>query len=203
MKVIVVGAGLSGIGTALAFRRYVKQKVEIKIYDRANAHDTGLYGWNDHADLRLKNQGAAISLQANALRVLQDLDPELAATVRASGFPCKGFTWKTAGNYSLGREHVDLLPISRPVLVQCLAKALPADVAVQYRTISKVEVGNAQKPRLHFEDGATEEADLVVGADGIRSMTRQALFGDDERYQPNYLFVYSSSLCCFLAAALL
>lgn len=197
MKVIIVGAGLSGLGTAIALRRYVQDAVEIKIYDRADAHDTGLYGWNDHADLRLKHQGAAINLQANALRVLKELDAELAASIRASGFPCQGYTWKTAGNYWLGREHADLLCISRLDVVQCLQNALPADVAVQYRTISKVEIGTAQKPRVHFKDGGNEEADLVVGADGIRSLTRHSLFGDDERYQPNYMFVY---LFTFVAA---
>jgi 2-polyprenyl-6-methoxyphenol hydroxylase-like FAD-dependent oxidoreductase len=125
VKVIIVGAGLSGLATAIALRKYVTlpkdDTLDITIYDKADPHEIGDHGFDDHSDIRLKNQGAAISLQPIALRVLRDLSPDLADRVHASGYPCTHFTWKTACNILLGKDYLDLLPVSRPILVQCLA----------------------------------------------------------------------------------
>ncbi|KAH9988584.1 FAD/NAD(P)-binding domain-containing protein [Xylariaceae sp. FL0662B] len=169
MKVVIIGAGLSGLGTAIALRKYVPagQHLEINIYDNTNPDDNA-----DQSRL-----GAGLGLQANGLHVLNDLDHALREKVYAVGFPCKHFTWKTAGDYLLGREYLDLLPISRLLLINCLQETLPKD-AVTYKT----------KPLVQFEDGSPDEvADLVVGADGIRSTVRHDLFGDDEKYRPNYV----------------
>lgn len=192
MKVIIVGAGLSGLSTAIALRKYLQPKLseplEIKVYDESGARPTGSidHGWNDHSDIQANNQGAAISLQANAFKVLRDLDPALADRVYALGLPCKGFTWKTASNWVLGNEYLDAHLISRPILIGCLKQALPQD-AVMYRTVSDVTVREGGKPTVHFSDGGEEEADLVVGADGIRSPVRKSLYGEKEEYRPVYL----------------
>ncbi len=37
---------------------------------------------------------------------------------------------------------------------------------------------------VEFEDGTVETCDLLVGADGLRSKSRDALFG--EEYSPSY-----------------
>ena len=44
--------------------------------------------------------------------------------------------------------------------------------------ITTVEISNRKV--MHFKDGTTAEADVVVGADGIKSTTRRLLFGEDE-----------------------
>jgi len=190
MKIIIVGAGLSGLSTAIALRKYVQpicqEALDLKVYDESDPHTVHDKGWNDHSDLRLKNQGAAISLQSNGIRVLRDLDPKLADKVIASGQPCKNFTWKTAGDYLLGKEYQDLLLISRPILVKCLWGALPKETLV-YRTVARVESIEGRKPIVHFDDGGSEDADLVIGADGIRSPVRRSLFGDGEDFRPKYL----------------
>lgn len=193
MKVIIVGAGLSGLSTAIALRKYVQPldpKLEIKIYDEADTHGVHSAGFSDHADIRLKRQGAAISLQSNAIRVLRDLNPKLADEVVATGFPCKGFTWKTASGWLLGKEYLGLLPVSRPLLIKCLEDALHHDEVV-FRSVSRVVPVAGRKPTLHFDDGTTETSDLVIGADGIRSPIRRCLFGDDKEYRPKFTCVCS------------
>lgn len=199
MKIIIVGAGLSGLSTVIALRKYLHPldpDLDIKIYDEADTHGVHSAGWNDHADIRLKRQGAAISLQSNAVRVLRDLDPKLADRVIASGFPCEGFTWKTAGGWTLGREKLGLLPVSRPLLVRCLVDALGAKDQVAFRSVAKVVTKTGSKPVVHFDDGSTETADLVVGADGIRSPIRRCLLGDNEAYRPIFTHVeYKQALC--------
>lgn len=192
MKIIIIGAGISGLGTAIALHKYLQPKLgeslEVKVYDEANVKPAGVtdYGWHDHSDIRQKNQGAAISLQANAFKVLRDLDPSLADRVYAAGLPCRGFTWKTASDWVLGHENLDAHLISRPLLIDCLLRALPDDTVV-YRTISGVTTEESIKPKVHFTDGGEETADLIVGADGVRSPCRKSLFGQAEEYRPKYL----------------
>lgn len=110
----------------------------------------------------------------------------MAERVYASGLSCKGFTWKSASDWVLGHEDLDAHLISRPVLIECLLGALPEGL-VEYRTVERVVVEEGNKPRVRFSDGGEEIADLVVGADGIRSPLRKALFGEGEEWRPKYL----------------
>ncbi|KAI1477718.1 hypothetical protein F4774DRAFT_189538 [Daldinia eschscholtzii] len=188
MKVIIVGAGLSGLSTAIALRKFIpaSQPLEVKIYDNINPA-TGQATEQATLQVRTSRLGAGLGLQGNGLRVLEDLDPALKRRVYAAGFPCSGFTWKTAGNWLLGHEYVDVLPISRPLLINCLYETLPPD-SVIHKKVARVVTQQGRKPVVQFEDGSPDEtADLVVGADGIRSTVRHDLFGDDEKYRPKYI----------------
>lgn len=192
MKIIIIGAGISGLATAISLRKYLSPKLnellDVKIYDEADIKAAGTveHGWKDHSDLRQKSQGAAISLQKNAFKVLRELDPDLADRVYAAGLPCNGFTWKTASNWVLGHEYLDAHLISRPLLIDCLQQSLPRG-AVVYRTVSSVTIKEGDNPIVRFCDGGEETANLVVGADGIRSPVRKALFGTGTAFQPQYL----------------
>ena len=204
MKIIIIGAGLSGLTTALALQKYVAPKLpdneplEIKIYDESNVKSSGTveYSWRDHSDIRnqqkeggkKKNQGAAISLQSNAFKVLRELDRDLADRVHASGLPTKGFTWKSRGDWVLGREDLEACLISRPILIECLMEALLLKgIEVEYGTVREVEIRKGRRPVVRFLGEGEEAADLIVGADGIRSVVRKSLFGDEESVRPRYL----------------
>ena len=106
--------------------------------------------------------------------------------VKACGFPCKSFTWKTAGGWLLGHEYLDLLPISRPALIECLEGFLPAGSVIE-RPVADVVAKSGLRPVVRFQDGEEVEADLVVGADGISSVVRKGLFGKDKAFRPKYL----------------
>jgi 2-polyprenyl-6-methoxyphenol hydroxylase-like FAD-dependent oxidoreductase len=177
MKVVIVGAGLAGLSTAISLRKYVHSRyreLEIKIYDKGDAG-------SDWAGA----QGAALGLQGNGLKALQDIDPELRDKVYKIGFPCTHFTHKADNGWLLGREYLDVLPISRPLLIKCLLESLPKS-AVSYKTVSKIVAEQGRKPKVMFEDGSEEIADLVIGADGLRSIVRRSLFGNDEQYRQQY-----------------
>lgn len=186
MKVIVIGAGLSGLSTAIALRKYIDSPdLEMKVYEKPQ-FDAGSSNEDKEAQRRSR-LGAGLGLQSNGLRALDDLDRDLRHKMYASGFPCDHFKWKTSGDILLGREYVDVLPISRPYLIDCLMECLPSAI-VEYKTVTKVVARSNQRPIVQFEDGSPDEtADLIVGADGVRSIVRQGLFGDDEKYRPKYL----------------
>lgn len=197
MKVIIIGAGLSGLSTAIALRKYLAdcgpQPFDIRIYEKP--YETGFSG-DDKLEQRRRRLGAGLGLQSNGLRVLNDLNPRLREKVYAAGFPCTHFKWKTSGDYLLGREYVDVLPISRPLLIDRLAEFLPEDI-VEYKLVSKVIAENGKRPIVQFQDGSPDEtADLIVGADGVGSVVRQGLFGGEERYRPKYSCVYYAVAFC-------
>ena len=60
MKIIIIGAGLSGLTTALALQKYLppqlpaNESLEIKVYDESQTKPSkGIveYGWRDHSDI--------------------------------------------------------------------------------------------------------------------------------------------------------
>jgi 2-polyprenyl-6-methoxyphenol hydroxylase-like FAD-dependent oxidoreductase len=74
------------------------------------------------------------------------------------------------------------LPIERHYFQQALLKELPADcLSLGKRCISVTS--DAEIARVTFADGSEDQADLIVGADGIHSTVRQLLH---ENTQPEY-----------------
>ena len=65
----------------------------------------------------------------------------------------------------------------------------PKDVHWNMR-VKKVHEKPDGKVEVVFEDGSVESADLVIGADGVRSVAREAIFGD--KYIAEYEYVRSS-----------
>ena len=70
------------------------------------------------------------------------------------------------------------LTIHRADLIRALKDKLPADVIRLGRRV--VAIGrDHDKPSVSFADGSSETVDMLVGADGIHSPTRTALFGPE------------------------
>ena len=61
MKIVIIGAGISGLGTAISLRKYLlphlgDDNLEVKVYDEARVKPAGEidYSWHDHSDIRQK-----------------------------------------------------------------------------------------------------------------------------------------------------
>lgn len=144
------------------------------------------------------------------MRVLRDLDQDLHDRVVAQGFPAENFVFKGANGWTLGAQSTSdkivrgegekeevCIASSRhglwETIMRFVAEKYGVDV-VRYAKVVGVERngGQAIDVRILDEEGNEEvhEADLVIGADGVKSVVRKTLFGDDERYNPVYRFDY-------------
>lgn len=157
---IVVGAGIGGLAAAIGLRR---QGWHVTVLERR---------------VDLAPAGAALVLQANGMRCLDALG--VGAAVRAGGRPDAGGGTRRRDGRWLARVDGDVMAellgttavgIHRAVLHQILWDALPPGTV---RT--GVGVTGVAGDGTVFFGPDTAQADLVVGADGINSAVRAALW---------------------------
>jgi 2-polyprenyl-6-methoxyphenol hydroxylase-like FAD-dependent oxidoreductase len=171
MKVLVVGGGIGGLSTTLAFRR---EGFEVDVVERDP--EWGVYG-------------VGIIQPGNALRALDRLG--LAEACVEAGHPIRGDrTWLADGETAIAAHDwpplVERLPpgngLTRPRLHEILTSHTlesGADVrtGVTFSEIADVD----DHVEVTFTDGERRQYDLVVGADGLYSKVRERLFGSELR----------------------
>lgn len=170
MKVLVVGAGLSGMVLATALKR-VGSDVDI-----VELHPT----W--------QVLGVGISVQGPALRALKSLgllDPCIAAGFGYSQVVNCDQNGNVQGVVELprlnGPQHPACVGMMRPALHEVVAGGMrAAGLAVRFDTTVRALTPSGE---VEFSDGARASYDLVVGADGANSRVRELLFGADCRPQ--------------------
>ncbi|WP_185288496.1 FAD-dependent monooxygenase [Chryseobacterium lactis] len=163
MKVAIIGGGIGGLTTALAL---LKNNLDVTIYESAP---------------EIKPVGAGIIMANNAMQVFDKLgirhkiekaghkistikitDPQLKtlSDVQLNIFERKYGVYNTA--------------IHRGDLQMILAEEIGFENIKLSKRLSKIEKGNGYQ--LFFEDGTLANADVVIGADGIKSVVRQQVF---------------------------
>ncbi|CAM01046.1 2-polyprenyl-6-methoxyphenol hydroxylase-like FAD-dependent oxidoreductase [Saccharopolyspora erythraea NRRL 2338] len=75
-----------------------------------------------------------------------------------------------------------LLSIMRPDLERALREQLPDQVDLRFATAPEHIDNDSDRVRVTLPDGSVLDADLLVGADGIHSSVRAAVFGAEERF---------------------
>ena len=164
MKIIIIGGGIGGLATALALHR---QGVAAKVYERAD---------------ELHEVGAGISLWSNATHVLQQLG--LLEEAIKSSAPVFQIHIQNPAGQTLNVAHVDqyepiMLGIHRADLLTLLQRDIPTEQIYLNHTFDRFEpVGD--KVRAQFTNGAVDECDVLIGADGLKSRARQQIIGDGE-----------------------
>lgn len=159
LRVAIVGGGIGGTTTALALRR---AGIDVRVFEQAK----------EFAEV-----GAGVALGPNAVRLLgrlglkQRLD---AIASRPSAYQRRRWhDGKVLADSSrsgvLGRRMS--LTVHRAQVLDLLLGGVPAGSLIPGRRCTAVEQRD-DEVRLTFEDGSTETADVVVGADGIHSVVR-------------------------------
>lgn len=172
-RVLIVGAGLSGMVLAAALKRAGAQADLVELHPR----------WDV--------LGVGISVQGPALRALESLG--LIERCVASGF---GYSQvvncdrngRVEGIVELPRLNGPAYPacvgMMRPALHRVLAEALDeAGVPVRFGTTVRSIAQHADRVAVTFSDGSAADYDLVVGADGANSAIREAVLGPEHKPQ--------------------
>jgi 2-polyprenyl-6-methoxyphenol hydroxylase-like FAD-dependent oxidoreductase len=173
-RVLIIGGGIGGLAAALALYRV---GVRATVFERAPAIrevGAGLTLWSN-AVKALRQLGAAdqvVSL-GSVLEHSQTITPEgrllneqsVAALAREAGAPC--------------------ILAHRADLQRTLLEALPAEeVHTGQQCVGVEEVDGHVVAR--FVGGREEHGDLLIGADGIRSVVREAVLGKSEPVYAGY-----------------
>ncbi len=171
-SVIIAGGGLGGATLALALLR---RGFRVKIYEQAPV---------------LAEQGAGLTLPPSSMRVFNALglwEAVREITVRQDGGPYvhyqtaeilsgkydHGWTKKPRTPDESGHSHRGAIHMLLAQAVQALA---PDAFELGHRLKSITDTGAGIV--AEFENGARAEGDILVGCDGLHSVTHRGLFGE-------------------------
>jgi 2-polyprenyl-6-methoxyphenol hydroxylase-like FAD-dependent oxidoreductase len=198
MKIIIVGAGVSGLAAYLQLRKVLPafETHEVTIYDSHQPQKTATPHTAASNDLTDSTAvvGSSIGLTPYSVRILRYIDEDLYRLFKSRGYVSKSYTFRTARGHTLAvlssgdggspEEHTISCP--RYELWRCLYETVGKD-NVQHREVVNVEL-EADRSVVRFADGGEQVADLVIGADGVRSIVKRAIFGeeDEKSYAPVY-----------------
>ena len=169
MKLLIAGAGIGGLTAALAALR---KGIEVEVYEQAH---------------ELKEVGAGVQLSANGTRVFYELGVGEALKALSCEAGSKelhlwnsGETWTIfdLGKVSLERYGYPYLTVYRPDLLSVLVSAVGREkIHLGSKCLGFTQDGD--RVQLAVEGHPPVIGDALIGADGVHSRIRQALFGPD------------------------
>lgn len=151
---VIIGGSISGLFAALALRRC---GWDVNIFERV--------------EVELAGRGAGIVVQPQLRAVLAavGLDPDVALGVTVQGRKTFDFDGRV-----IGERRCPQTVTSWDRVYRLLRDAFPSAHYHRGRTLVRVEL-HEQSVSAHFADAETVTADLLVGADGLRSAVREQL----------------------------
>ncbi len=169
LKIGIAGGGVGGLAAAIALRQ---QGHEVTVYEQAKG---------------FSKVGADINLTPNVVRAIDGLGAGKAIRERGAR-P----TFRISRDWDTGKETSRLgmsevaeqqygapqVTIHRSDIIDALAEQFPMNQIQFGKRIRSLQQGD-DGVTLAFEDGSSATFDVVVGADGIHSRVRTALFGEE------------------------
>lgn len=168
IRIAIVGGGLAALATAIALARL---GIAAEVFEKSP---------------QLGEVGAGINVSPQAILALRaiGLGERIAAVANiAPGVLTRDMNSGARLDYrdqraAANRFGAGIHSFHRADLLQALASGIdPTRIHLDHKLIGIGE--RAASVTLTFANGARREADLVIGADGIHSLVRHALYGDD------------------------
>jgi 2-polyprenyl-6-methoxyphenol hydroxylase-like FAD-dependent oxidoreductase len=225
MKIIIVGAGISGLAAYLELKKHLlspsrsgSEEEHEHSYTIYEAYDTSIDTTYEDRAFDESNYsatlvvGGGLGIAPNGLNVLKRLDEEILRDAVREGYMVDTYEMRSRrggllmkmhpeasspstknpnGSKKNGTGSMKMLACTRHSIWATLRKRVPDDVIVTRKVSEVVSVtGEDGKTKniVNFKDGSPSvEADLVIGADGVKSTVRNALFPDNrDQYPPEY-----------------
>ena len=165
LRIAIVGGGIGGLTAALAFRA---RCLTVTVFEQAEV---------------LREIGAGVSLHPNAARLLKriGLDDQL----RKIGSPITGITLRSSQGEAIATPEGPATPafspdggvgynVHRADFLNLLFAALPKGTVNLGHRCTRISE-DSDRVHLSFANGASAEADVVIGADGIRSVVQREI----------------------------
>jgi len=172
-RVVIAGGGIGGLAAAIAL---LQRGMDVEVYEQAD---------------ELREFGAGIQISPNGNRVLHSLgvfEGLKALSCNASSKEIRlwnsGRTWKLfeLGDAAVQKYGFPYMTVFRPDLLRLLGQEVqrlkPDAIHLSARTVGAWQ--DADSVQLELADGRIVRGDVLVGADGVHSKIRQALFGADD-----------------------
>ena len=166
-RIAVIGAGLGGTAGAALLAR---AGFDVKLYEQAPG---------------FSRLGAGIHVGPNVMKIMRQIGIEDELN-RQGSHPDYWYSrdGKTGdilaqiplGDYAVSHYGASYLTVHRGDFHALMTAALPPGILEFNKRLSKVE-DLGDKVQLSFADGSVEEADIVIGADGVNSRLREHLLG--------------------------
>ncbi len=169
MKYAIIGAGIGGLTTALAFE---KKGIDYQLFEKAE---------------ELKPVGAGIWLAPNALQVLESL--EILKEIQEAGNSIDRITLGTPQieplsdtdqSFVKSKFGYSTVAIHRAELQRILLDKLPKEkinLGKSFKSYSELDENQIQ---ICFEDGTEIKSNYLIAADGINSKVRKKLFPESK-----------------------
>ncbi len=170
LRVAIIGAGIGGLTAAACLRRV---GIDVRIHEQARG---------------FTRLGAGIQQAPNSIRVLKalGLEPRLRETSfqpeanNSRDYDTGELTFSLPLGRSVEERHgVPYFLMHRGDLHEMLADLVPPEIIhLNHRLEGLEPLGSSV--RMIFTDGSTDEADAVIGADGVHSVVREILLGPEK-----------------------
>jgi salicylate hydroxylase len=172
-SIAIIGGGIGGLSTAL---NLLRAGFDVHVYEQARA---------------LREVGAGIQISPNAVRVIDwlGLGGELSrfgvrplAIHQRRWEDGRALLKTPLGDAVIEAFGLPYYQVHRGDLLAMLSAAVPPDRLHLGHRLAVFE-DNGGRVRMQFENGTRADAEVMIGADGIHSFVRSALFGAE---QPRY-----------------
>ncbi|KAI6701023.1 hypothetical protein NL676_015347 [Syzygium grande] len=162
--VVIVGAGIAGLTTALGLHRQGIRSLVLESHDSLRITGFALATWTN-AWKALDAVGIAKSLRRQHSRLLGVM-----TTSTISGLPTVESPYSAMGTQ---RDH-EVRCVQRKILMETLVKELPSGtIKFSSKVVSIEQSGNLNL--IHLSDGSILKAKVLIGCDGVNSVVAKWL----------------------------